>query len=159
MKKTIAIFDSHDEAIDGVEALTGAGINPRRLSIIGKADLVDDKIQVKSNRALVAAPTVAGTVLGTSVGLLSGIGLFAIPGLGFLFGAGAIVGALAGFDVGLIAGGVTTMLVDLGVKEDHVKYEQHLKEGKFLLFMDGEEPEIAIAEKVLEGKHLGMVTH
>jgi len=159
MKKSIAIFSSHDEAIHAVEALKDAGINMNHVSLIGKAEIVDDKIHVKSNKALIAAPTVAGTVLGTTVGVMTGIGLFAIPGLGVIFGAGAIIGALAGFNVGLITGGATTMLIELGVKEDHITYEQHIKEGNFLLFIDGDEDEVAKAEMIIEGKHLGIARH
>ena len=159
MKKSIAIFSSHDEAIHAVEVLKTAGIDMNHVSLIGKAEIVDDKIHVKSNQALIAAPTVAGTVLGTTVGTLTGIGLFAIPGFGLIFGAGAIIGALAGFQLGLVAGGVTTMLVELGVKEDHITYEEHIKEGNFLLFIDGPEEEIEKAEMIIEGRHLGISRH
>jgi len=159
MKKSIAIFSSHDEAIHAVEVLKESGINMGHISLVGKAEIVDDKIHVKSNKALIAAPTVAGTVIGTSIGILSGIGLFAIPGFGVIFGAGAIVGALAGFDIGLIAGGTTTMLIELGIKEDHVTYEEHIKDGKFLMFIDGPEAEVQKAELIIEGKHLGLARH
>lgn len=159
MKKSIAIFSSHDEAIHALEALKEGGININKISLIGKAEIVDDKVHVKSNKALIAAPTVAGTVIGTSIGLMTGIGLFAIPGLGVLFGAGAIVGALAGFDFGLIAGGTATILLEMGVKEDHVMYEEHIREGNFLMFINGNEDEIARAEKIIEGRHLGVARH
>jgi len=159
MKKSIAIFSSHDEAIHAVEELKAAGVDMTKVSLIGKAEIVDDKILVKSNKALIAAPTVAGTVIGTSIGIMTGIGLFAIPGLGVLFGAGAIVGAIAGFDIGLVAGGTTTMLMELGVKEDHITYEQHIKDGNFLMFIDGSEEEINRAELIIEGKHLGVARH
>jgi uncharacterized membrane protein len=159
MKKSIAIFSSHDEAREGLEALMNAGMEMKNFSIIGKAEIVDDQIKVKSNRALIAAPTVAGTVIGTTIGLLTGIGLFAIPGLGVLFGAGAIVGAFAGFDAGIIAGGVSSILVELGIKENHIQYEEHLQEGKFLMILDGSKTEIEKAENILEGLHLGITEH
>lgn len=159
MKKSIAVFSSHDEAHEGLEALKASGVNMSHVSIIGKAEIIDDKIHVKSNRALIAAPTVAGTVIGASVGLMTGIGLFAIPGLGMLFGVGAVVGAFAGFDAGIIAGGITSILVGLGVKDEHITYEEHIKDGKFLMFIDGSEEEIERAENILEGRHLGISRH
>lgn len=159
MKKSVAVFSSHDEAVEGLEALKEAGMNMNHVSIIGKADVVDDKIHVKSNKAAIAAPTVAGTVIGTSIGIMTGIGLFAIPGLGVIFGAGAVIGAFAGFDAGLIAGGLTSILVELGIKDEHIEYEQHIKEGNFLMFIDGSEEEIEKAELILEGKHLGIARH
>lgn len=159
MKKSISIFDSHDQAVKALEELRESGVNMSKISLVGQAEVVDDHVHVKSNKALVAAPVAVGSVLGTTLGVLTGVGLFAIPGLGILFGAGAIVGALAGFQVGVVTGGLTTILVDLGVKEDHVEYEQHLKEGRFLLFYDGSDEEIDHVERIIEGKHLGVARH
>ncbi len=159
MKKSVAIFSSHDEAVTALEALKESGVNMKHVSLIGKAEIIDDKIHVKSNKAVIAAPAIAGTVIGTSIGIMTGIGLFAIPGLGVIFGAGAIIGAFAGFDAGLIAGGITSILVELGIKDENIEYEQHIKEGNFLMFIDGSEEEITKAEHVLEGKHLGIARH
>lgn len=159
MKKSISIFDSHDQAVKALEELRQSGVNMSKVSLVGHAEVVDDHVHVKSNKALVAAPVAVGSVLGTTLGVLTGVGLFAIPGLGILFGAGAIVGALAGFQVGVVTGGLTTILIDLGVKEDHVEYEQHLKQGRFLLFYDGSDDEIDHLERIIEGKHLGIARH
>nr|WP_294862303.1 hypothetical protein [uncultured Fluviicola sp.] len=159
MKKSVSIFNSHDEALKALEELRESGVNMSKVSLIGHAEVVNDHVHIKSNKALVAAPVAAGTVLGTTLGLLTGVGLFAIPGLGVLFGAGAIVGALAGFQIGVATGGIATILVDLGVKDDHIAYEQHLKEGRFLLFYDGSEEEIEHVEHIIEGKHLGVKRH
>jgi len=159
MKKSISIFKSHEEAVHALHELKESGVDMTKVSLIGKAEIVDDQIHVKSNKGLIAAPMVAGTVLGTTLGLMTGIGLFAIPGFGVLFGAGAVIGALAGFEVGVATGGLTTILVELGVKEDHIAFEEHVKEGRFLLMIDGTEEEIAKAEMVIQGKHLGMALH
>lgn len=159
MKKSISIFESHDQAVKALEALRESGVDMSKISLVGHAEVVDDHLHVKSNTALVAAPVAAGTVLGTTLGVLTGVGLFAIPGLGILFGAGAIVGALAGFQVGVLTGGFASILVDLGVKDDHVAYEQHLKEGRFLLFYDGTDAEIDHIEHLLDGRHLGVARH
>lgn len=159
MKKSISVFDSHDQAVRALEELRESGIDMSKVSLVGHAEVVDDHVHVKSNKALVAAPVAVGSVLGTTLGVLTGVGLFAIPGLGILFGAGAIVGALAGFQVGVVTGGLTTILVDLGVKEDHIEYEQHLKQGRFLLFYDGSDDELDHLERIIEGKHLGVARH
>jgi hypothetical protein len=76
-----------------------------------------------------------------------------------LFGAGAIVGALGGFEMGVVGGGIATILVELGIKENHVTYEQHVKDGGFLMFIDGTEDEVVRAEQIIEGKHLGVARH
>lgn len=159
MKKSISIFDSHEQAVKALEALRESGVNMSKVSLVGHAEIIDDNVHVKSNTAIVAAPVAAGTIIGTTLGVLTGVGMFAIPGLGILFGAGAIVGALAGFQVGVLTGGFASILVDLGVKEDHIEYEQHLKEGRFLLFYDGSDEEIDHVERIIEGRHLGIARH
>jgi uncharacterized membrane protein len=159
MKKSISIFKTHDEAIHALNELKENGVDMSKVSLIGKAEIIDDQIHVKSNKGLIAAPVVAGTALGTTLGIMTGIGLFAIPGFGVLFGAGAVIGAFAGFEVGVAAGGLTAILVELGVKENHITFEEHVKEGSFLLMIDGTEQEIAKAEMIIEGKHLGIALH
>jgi uncharacterized membrane protein len=159
MKKSISVFKSHEEAVNALHELKESGVDMNKVSLIGKAEIIDDQIHVKSNKGLIATPVVAGTVLGTTLGVMTGIGLFAIPGFGVLFGAGAIVGALAGFEVGIATGGLTTILVELGVKEDHITFEEHVKEGSFLLMVDGTEEEISRAEHIIQGKHLGIALH
>jgi len=79
--------------------------------------------------------------------------------LGVLFGAGAIIGAFAGFDAGVIAGGISSILVELGVKENRIQYEEHIQEGGFLMIIEGSEQEIEMAQTKLEGLHLGMAAH
>lgn len=159
MKKSVSVFESHSEAVKALSELQASGIDMSKVSLVGQAEIVDDNVHLKSNNALIAAPITIGTVLGSTLGLLTGVGLFAIPGLGVLFGAGAIVGALGGFEIGVAAGGLTTILVELGVKDSHVEYEQHVQNGRFLLFVDGSEEEIDRVEHIVKGKHLGIARH
>jgi membrane protein DedA with SNARE-associated domain len=94
------------------------------------------------------------------LGLLAGIGTFAIPGFGFLYGAGALVGAIAGFDIGLVSGGLVTLLTTLGINKDKVvRCKEHLEEGKFLLVINGPAEEIEKAKEILHihGTHLEYV--
>ena len=96
------------------------------------------------------APISIGAAAGFVTGLLTGLGIFAIPGFGFLYGAGAIVGAMAGLDIGLIGGGLASIFTNIGIKKDEViKYEEHIKEGRFLVIVQGDEKEIKHAENVL----------
>ena len=159
MKKSISIFDSHDDAVKALEELREYGVDMSKISLVGRAEIIEDKMHVKSNKALIAAPVAIGTVVGTSLGLLTGVGLFAIPGLGILFGAGAVVGALGGFEVGLAAGGLTTILIELGVKENHIEYEHHIREGRFLMMADGTEDEIDRIEHLVKDRHIGVARH
>lgn len=159
MKKSVSIFDSHHDAVRALTELQESGVDMATVSLVGQAEIIDDHVHLKSNKALIAAPIAIGTVLGTTLGILTGVGLFAIPGFGLLFGAGAVVGALSGFEVGVAAGGLTTILVELGVKESHIEYQQHIQDGRFLLFVDGTEEDIHHIEKIIKGRHLGIAKH
>ncbi len=159
MKKSVSIFNSHDEAVKALEELRENGVDLAKTSLVGRAEMINDHVHIHSNLGAEAVPVAVGTVLGTTLGVLTGVGLFTIPGLGLLFGAGAVVGAFAGFQLGVVGGGLTSILVGLGVKDDHVAYEEHLREGRFLLFYDGPEEEIERVERIIEGKHLGTVRH
>lgn len=155
MKSSVAVYNSHDDAIYALTSLKKNNFPLEKVSIIGQAEIVDDKINLRSNKPLIATPLAAGTTLGIILGLLTGIGVFAIPGLGMLFGAGALIGALGGFEVGAIVGGAGSFLLSLGIKTDYVaKYEEHLRNGKFLIFINGTQEEIDSAKNILELQYL-----
>ena len=70
----------------------------------------------------------------------------------FLYGAGALVGALAGFDLGIIGGGVGAVLAKLGIgeqPEDHETFGKHLQEGRILVTAQGTEEELNHAKEIL----------
>jgi hypothetical protein len=69
MKKSITIFETHDEAVKALVELRESGVNMQKISLVGKAEIVDDQIHVKSNKPLIAAPIAVGTVAGTTLGL------------------------------------------------------------------------------------------
>ncbi|MEO6901599.1 MAG: hypothetical protein ABI315_00420 [Bacteroidia bacterium] len=158
MKSTVAVYNSHEKALNAIKALGKDHFPMKHISLIGKAELKDDHVHVKSDDK---ASTVVPVAVGSVIGLLTGLGIFAIPGLGFLYGAGALVGAIAGFDFGLI-GGMAVELTKLGFKKDTgIKLEEHIKKGKFLLIAQGTEEEIQTAKKILhtDGTHLELDIH
>jgi hypothetical protein len=76
------------------------------------------------DRHIKNVPAITGAILGPILGILTGVKLFAIPGLGFLFGIGAVLGALAGFSLGIVGGGVITLIAILAIKSSAVlKYK------------------------------------
>jgi hypothetical protein len=81
--------------------------------------------------------------------------------LGFLYGAGALVGAIAGFDFGLIGGGVASALATVGVKNENAKkYHDALAAGKFLVIVHGNQKHVDEAKNILDSNgHLDLETH
>lgn len=160
MKSSVAIYNSHDDAIHALTLLKDSNFSLNKVSIIGRVEIEDDKIHLKSNTPLIATPLIAGSAVGATLGLLAGIGLFMVPGLGFLFGAGAIVGAIGGLDLGIMAGGLGSILVILGIdNESRIKYEEHIKEGNYLLFIDGTAQEIEKAHNILKHEETKLYIH
>lgn len=160
MKSQIAVYDTHDKAVSAIKRLSQENFSMDHVSLLGKAEVIEDHIQVKSLDTIKKTPAVIGMGAGTLLGLLSGVGVFAIPGFGFLYGAGALVGIIAGLDLGLIAGGMISLLSFTGLKEEEVvKCQEHLKEGKFMVIVKGAQEEIERAKHILhtDGNHLEMI--
>ncbi len=164
MKTLIGIYENHDLAMEAVRELKEEGYPVDKLSIIGRSETeeIDEKLNALPIDPIKPLGLGAGVAIGTTVGVLTGIGMFAIPGLGFLFGAGALVGAIAGLDFGLIGGGLATVLTTIGVKDDAGKeYETYLNDGKYLVIAQGTEEEIAKGNQILNahGTHSAIGTH
>lgn len=160
MKSQVAVYDSHEKAINAIKVLDEYNFPMNKVSLLGKADMIDNHIHVKSLEDAKDAPALLGAGAGTIVGLLTGIGAFAIPGFGFLYGAGAVLGAIGGFDLGIIAGGIGTLLATIGIKKDKVvKLNEHLKAGKYLVMVQGTDEDIKQAEHILhtDGSHIEMI--
>ena len=155
MNSVIGIYDTHDMALEAIQNLKDSGHPVSQLSIMGllETEAVDENMHVFPKNPLKLGGVEVGTVLGTTVGILTGVGIFAIPGVGFLFGAGAVIGAIAGFDIGLLGGGIVSALVSAGVKDENAKkYHDALADGKFLVVANGSTAEVDKAKELL-GEH------
>ena len=151
MKVTIGVYESHAKAVLALQELQKSGFSVDQLSIIGKAELIDDHLYVRTKDNMEKAEVSIGAVGGTVLGILTGVGVFAIPGLGLLYGAGAFFGALFGLWGGIMAGGFGMILTNnLGIEEAAaMTYVKHLSEGKFLVLAQGNEEQIKKAHEVL----------
>ena len=162
MRSTVGVYENHEKALKAIKVLQGDGFPVKKLSLIGKAELIEDHMKIKSTDPAAIAGVSVGVVTGPILGILTGVGIISIPGFGFLFGAGALVGALAGFDFGLVGGGIVTLLTSLFTnKEKVVKYHEHLKEGKFLVVAQGTAKEVAQAKDILSrhGQQVDLHSH
>ncbi len=132
----IAVFKDHENAVNEIDNLINAGFKAKEMSLIGVLNAQDN---FESQDATKAAETLSATSLvGTVLGTLTGIGIFAIPGLGFLYGAGALIGGIAGLDLGLISGGfISALLLGDEKKEIASIYDEYLKNDKTLLIFRG----------------------
>jgi hypothetical protein len=83
-----------------------------------------------------------GGVVGGTLGILWGAGVFAILGVGPFLAAGPITAMLAGLGDGTTTGAVISVLVGIGIPEFHAKrYEHRLKAGLTLVAVHCENPD------------------
>lgn len=161
-KRAVGVFSTRGETERALGELRAAGFNMDRVSVIAKD--ADSKgeiagIDVKEsadNKADEGATkgALTGGALGGLTGLLVGLGLLAIPGIGPIMLAGAeataIATTLAGTALGATAGGLIGALVGLGIPEEEAKaYGDRVARGDYLVLLNGNESEIAEAERVL----------
>ncbi|MBL4592496.1 MAG: hypothetical protein JKX68_01620 [Flavobacteriales bacterium] len=156
MSSKIAVYDTHEKAVKAIKALVDNGISTKQISLIAKAEVTNNHVHHINNRTIEESTAFIGMGAGVLAGLLSGIGVFAIPGFGFLYGAGAVVGVLGGFDLGIMAGGLGALAEVIGFKDEKIgDYEKHLNKGSYFVIFKGSSDDVDRAEKILgsEGSH------
>lgn len=155
-----AIFKSHTEAEEAVKQLQKAGIDMKKLSIVGK--------DFRSEKQVVGYYNTGdrmkywgklGGFWGGLWGFLFGWGFFAIPGIGPIIVAGPIVGWILGaLEGAVVFGGMSALgaaLVSIGIPKDSViEYETAIKADKYLVVVHGSKDEMEKACSIL--KEMGL---
>jgi hypothetical protein len=149
-----ALYQSYSEARQAVRALHRAGIGRDDISIL--ANRSDEPEPEKSATAGTAeAGADIGAIAGGAGGVLTGLGLVAIPGLGPLMGAGwlaaGMIGFVGGAAAGLAVGGIAGALVEAGVPHDRASiYADGVQRGGTLVVARISGDELPAAEAALD---------
>jgi hypothetical protein len=137
MKTITGLFDDYTDASAAVSALEAAGVPSKDISIV--SNNADNRHGDHSNAGEGAGTGAGiGAVVGGAGGLLTGLGLMAIPGVGPVVAAGWLAataaGAVAGAVAGGAAGGLVGAMTSSGVSEDdaHV-YAEGVRRGGSLV--------------------------
>lgn len=159
------LYDNYDDARQTVEALEAAGIPHSDISIVGNnADNSHAASAVGTSNTAPAAldatdetragtGATSGTLVGGGLGLLTGLGLLAIPGVGPVVAAGWLIATVTGAGVGAAGGGLLGSLVHAGVPEEHAHtYSEGVRRGGTLVSVRGDESQAASIESVLSGR-------
>ncbi|MFD1983862.1 general stress protein [Mesorhizobium newzealandense] len=154
MKTVTGLFDNYDDASNAVGELDATGIPHSDISIV--ANNADNWHDNDESRASDDAADGAGlgAVVGGAGGLLTGLGLMAIPGVGPVVAAGWLaataVGAVGGAVVGGAAGGIVGALTDSGVPENdaHV-YAEGVRRGGTLVTAKVDDQLVDEVERIL----------
>src|SRR5580700_3075284 len=130
-----ALYDTYDSAVSAVNALEASGVPYSDISIV--SNNVDNRFN--KDRPTNASEDAGkgagiGAVVGGVGGLLTGLGLLAIPGVGPVVAAGWLVATAAGAAVGGTAGGIIGALTQAGTsQEDAYLYAEGVRRGGTLV--------------------------
>jgi len=131
----------YGDARRAVRELEAAGVSHGDISIIasnadnwynnGKDTSSDRDLDGKDDRVQAAGKGASiGAAAGGTAGLLTGLGLMAIPGVGPVVAAGWLVAALAGAAAGGATGGALGALTQTGISKDEADvYAEGLRRG------------------------------
>lgn len=156
----IATFADHEQAAAAVKALQRAGVDMKRISIVGKDYEVQEHVVGYLNagdRAKIFGKF--GAFWGGLMGILFGSAMLFIPVFGHLIILGPLAAALfGGLESAVVVGGVSALfgaLLAIGIPRDSVlRYETALKANKFLLVVHGDGKEIDRARELLKNSGL-----
>jgi hypothetical protein len=128
MQTISKVYGTYAHAEAAVRDLESVGVPASEISLVGYTDLYSDAISA----------TVAGAELGAAVGggvgLLSGLGVLAIPGVGPVVAVGWLAAAAAGAFAGSATGGIIGALVDAGTPETEAHiYTEVIRRGGTLV--------------------------
>lgn len=157
MRTITGLFDTYGDAEAAVSNLEAAGIPASDISIVSSN--ADGSYREDSNAAEGAGTGAGlGAVVGGTGGLLTGLGLLAIPGVGPVVAAGWLAataaGAAAGAAVGGAAGGLIGAMTNSGVSEaDAHVYAEGVRRGGTLVTARVDETRAAEAEAILKGSN------
>src|ERR1700759_4508056 len=127
MTQTVAaLYDTYDSAVSAVNALETSGIPRSDISIV--SNNVDNRYN-KDRSTNAAEDAGKGAGIGAAVGgvggLLTGLGLLAIPGVGPVVAAGWLAATAAGAATGAVVGGAAGGLVGALTKEGVPERDAH----------------------------------
>jgi len=157
MNSVVAVFETHEAAEQAVRELDKAGVDMRKLSIVGQGYEKEEKVlgyYTTGDRMKLWGKR--GAFWGGIWGWLFGAAFFMIPGVGQIAVAGPLVGGLLGALRGaVIVGGMSALggaLSGLGIPKDSViRYEAAIQADQFVVIAQGTEIEIARARSILAG--------
>ncbi len=104
MRTVTGLFDDYDDAREAVSDLEAAGV-PSDTSALSRTTLAIDTYRWLERGGRRRYRAGLGAAGGGVVGLLTGLGLMAIPGVGPVVAAGWLASTAAGAAAGAIAGG------------------------------------------------------
>jgi hypothetical protein len=148
----IGVYESLPEAQQAVEQLLRAGVPVEDVSIVANLENEERVHGFVSPGEAAKEGARRGAMVGGLFGLLSGTAFFFAPGVGPVVVVGALASALAGAGEGALAGGVIGAILGKIVQRQHIQqYEQHVKDGKYLVVVRSDPATLERIQETLHG--------
>jgi hypothetical protein len=154
-KSIIGVYDSISGAEHAIQELDRSRFPIKQVSIIARNLESEKEVHgFVSTGDVVKGGAGTGAWMGGLFGILFGAAFLWVPGFGPLLVAGpfaaALAGGLEGALAGAVGGSVLGALFSWGVSKKHIlKYEEHLRGGKYLLIAHGTHEEVEKARQTL----------
>lgn len=147
MRTVTRLFDDYDQARRAVGALENAGFSSSDVSLVSR---YNDSGELTDDSSAAATGATIGGMAGAGAGILTALGVIAIPGIGPLVAAGVLATTLAGAAAGAASGGLVGALVDYGESDvDANTYSEAVRRGSTLVTVRAEEGRAVQAEAIL----------
>lgn len=159
-----AVYNTHQEAEEGIKELQKSGFDMKHLSIVGRDYHSEEQVVGYYNAGdRMKYWGKLGAFWGGFWGLLFGSAFFWVPGLGQILVAGPLVVAIVGaLEEAAVVGGLSAVgagLYSIGIPKDSViQYETALKAKKFVVIAHGTAQEVKRANEIMNGR-LAIATH
>ena len=149
MQTITKAYETYDTAREAVNELEAAGIPMASISVLANRETGESQFDVDDTTEAGTGASV-GAVVGGAAGLLTGLGLLAIPGVGPVFAAGWLTTTAMGAVAGGAAGGILGSLIDVGVPEDHAHvYSEAVRRGGTLVSVQAGDHNVAEVRTIL----------
>lgn len=155
-KTTIGVYDTLEEAQEALALLEKNLIPKNQLTILESHENLQQVIRYQFSGTLSWIGLIVCIFIGVILGILSGENQIWLPIMHHLRGGGWLLGAIAGANMGLIAGGIITFIVTYSLsKVRFANFKAHLLKGRYLLVVKGNRIEAKLAEEIIDehGKH------
>jgi uncharacterized protein (TIGR02271 family) len=156
MKTIVGLFDDMGEAKQAALELERAGVAHNDISLVANneggryvpTDSTATTASTESTGHAIGDDAKTGAKIGGVAGLLIGLTGLAIPGLGWIAGAGWLMGMILGAGTGAVIGGLVGALTSVGVpEEDATHYHEGVRRGGTLVAVKADD---AMAHRVAE---------
>ncbi len=150
METITRVYNNYSDAAATVSALERAGIASSNISLIANKTVSSQYAEV-DDASDAATGLGVGAVAGGTVGLLTGLGLLAIPGLGPVVAAGWLAATAVGAVAGGTVGGIVGALVSVGVPEEHAEvYSEVVRRGGTLLSVKADASQSQVVHDIVD---------